>query len=110
MFSEASKAMVTTANGTGRHVTRDTRDEVEVNEWSAAQVRGTRTDLAPRLFEAAVAEARDFFAKEAQKDLGLRDGDFAFFLQEARAAVVQGARQAWNERPETVSPTAPRER
>ncbi len=97
-------------NGTSRHVTRDTRDEVEVHEWSPAQVPHTRTDLAPRLFEAAVEEARAYFAKEAGKDLGLRDGDFAYFLQEARAAVVQGARQAWNERPETVSPAAPRER
>ncbi|MDP9473503.1 MAG: hypothetical protein M3Q71_23045 [Chloroflexota bacterium] len=97
-------------NGTSRHVTRDTRDEVEVNEWSAAQVPPTRTDLAPRLFEAAVEEARAFFEAEAKKDLGLRDGDFAHFLQEARAAVVQGARQAWNERDETVPPTAPRER
>ncbi len=97
-------------NGTSRHVTRDTRDEVEVHEWSPAQVRGTITDAAPRLLEAAIEEARDFFAKEAGKDLGLRDGDFAHFLQLARAAVVQGARQAWNERPETVSPAAPRER
>ncbi len=97
-------------NGTGRHVARDTRDEVEVNEWSAAQVPHTRTDLAPRLFEAAVEEDRAFFEAEAKKDLGLRDGDFAHFLQEARAAVVQGARQAWNSRSETVSPVAPRER
>lgn len=97
-------------NGTGQHVTRDMRDEVEVNEWSAAQVPRTRVDGAPRLFEAAVAEARDFFGVEAEKSLGLRDGDFAHFLRVARTAVVKGAIQAWNERPETVSPVAPRER
>ncbi len=96
-------------NGTDRTST----PTVEEGKWSWS-VASARNDVhrpasSPRLHQAAIEDAAEFFAEEVARGRFCNQS-FDDWLRRAQAAAVGGAIEAWNARPEVVPADAPRRR